>query len=434
MRTMRNPPGRTLLVVLAASLLAGTALTLAAEPATEWHKKALELNALTGDNTLKGMIDLLKKDPASARKLLAAAGELAKDRKKQPFNANATYVLAQVAEDLKNRTLGQTFYEIQVEQTAKLEDGQRLAMAYWGLINLLIEDGKFADSQKVYQKFLETDPGEGGEDQGPEGLSRQEIFALYKARVERMMVLALAGQGQIDEALKIVEGKLKKATNPYPYMDVKARVLRQAGKLDQAAQSYEDMIDRARRDPNLNDRQKNIVIDDSRYALSGVYVDLNQIDKAAGQLKALLEKDPENPSFNNDLGFIWADHDMNLAESEKLIRKAIENDRKQRQKDNPNQKPEEIKDNPSYLDSLGWVLYKQKKYKEAKPHLQAAVAQEEGQSSEIYDHLADCLLANGEKTEAIATFKKAIETSGSSRRDQKRKAEIEKKLKQALAD
>ena len=85
-------------------------------------------------------------------------------------------------------------------------------------------------------------------------------------------------------------------------MDVKARVLAQAGKLDQAAQAYETMIDRAKRDPNLNDRQKNIVIDDSRYALSTVYVDLNQIDKAADQLKALLEKDPENPDLQQRPG------------------------------------------------------------------------------------------------------------------------------------
>jgi tetratricopeptide (TPR) repeat protein len=216
-------------------------------------------------------------------------------------------------------------------------------------------------------------------------------------------------------------------------MDVKARVLRQANKLDEAAEVYENMIDRAKRDPNIEDLDREDVTNTSRYALSGVYVELNKIDKAAGQLKTLLEKDPDNPTFNNDLGFIWADHDMNLAESEKMIRKAIETERKQKKKANPDLKPEEIKDNPSYLDSLGWVLYKQKKYKEAKPALQAAVDQEEGQNSEIYDHLADCLLALGEKSEAIAAYKKAIAAT-STRRDQKRKAESEKKLKQAQAD
>jgi hypothetical protein len=40
-------------------------------------------------------------------------------------------------------------------------------------------------------------------------------------------------------------------------------------------------------------------------------------------------------------------------------------DKKQWLKTNPNRKPEEYKDNASYLDSLAWVLFKQKKYKEA---------------------------------------------------------------------
>jgi tetratricopeptide (TPR) repeat protein len=217
-------------------------------------------------------------------------------------------------------------------------------------------------------------------------------------------------------------------------MDLKAQVMRRANKLDQAVEAYESMIDRARRDPNLNDKQRDLVIDESRYSLSSVYVDLNQIDKAADQLKALLDKDPDNPTFNNDLGFIWADKGMNLAESEKMIRKAIESDRKQRLKDNPELKEADIKDNPSYLDSLGWVLFKQKKYKQARPYLQAAVDQEDGQNSEIYDHLGDCLLALGEKTKAIASWKKAIETSTATRRDQKRKVEIEKKLKEAMEE
>ncbi len=228
--------------------------------------------------------------------------------------------------------------------------------------------------------------------------------------------------------------KLKKETNPYPTLLLKARVYRQASKFEQAIETYQEMLDKARKDTDLAEGRKKIVERLARYALSGLYVDLNQIDKAADQLKVLLEKDPENPTFNNDLGFIWADHDMNLAESEKMIRKAIEADRKRKKEDNPKAREKEIKDNPSFLDSLGWVLYKQKKYKEAKSKLQAAVAQEEGQNIEIYDHLADCLMALGEKTEAIAAWKKALDTTTSSSRDKKRKVEVEKKLKQAAAD
>jgi len=86
-------------------------------------------------------------------------------------------------------------------------------------------------------------------------------------------------------------------------------------------------------------------------------IDANTVDKAADQLKELLKGAPDNPSYNNDLGYIWADHDMNLGESERLIRKAIEEDRKKRREAGEELTPAQDKDNPAYLDSLGRVLY-----------------------------------------------------------------------------
>src|SRR5205085_8281459 len=125
--------------------------------------------------------------------------------------------------------------------------------------------------------------------------------------------------------------------------------------------------ERIKKEKRLPDKVKQEYIDEYRYTLSGVYTELEQIDKAAEQLKALLAKDPNNPTYNNDLGYIWADRGMNLAEAEKLIRKAIEEDRKQR-KASPSLRPEEDRDSSAYLDSLGWVLFKQGKAKEAKSY------------------------------------------------------------------
>src|SRR5260370_2020725 len=104
---------------------------------------------------------------------------------------------------------------------------------------------------------------------------------------------------------------------------------------------------------------------------------------------------------------------MNLEESEKLIRKVIEEERKLQKKVQPDIKPEDLKDNPSDLDSLGWVLYKQRKVKEAKEYLiQATKSGKDGEHMEIYDHLADAHFALGEKTEAVAGGRKAPELAG----------------------
>ncbi|MCS6850151.1 MAG: tetratricopeptide repeat protein, partial [Gemmataceae bacterium] len=150
--------------------------------------------------------------------------------------------------------------------------------------------------------------------------------------------------------------------------------------------------------------------------------------KATEHLQRLLKDKPNDPTYNNDLGYIWADHNRNLEEAERLIRKALEEDRKQRRAD-PDLRPEDDKDNAAYLDSLGWVLFKQKKYQEAKKYLLEAVKDKEGQHVEIYDHLGDVHMALGEKAEAMAAWKKAIESAGPSRREQQRKAAVEKKLK-----
>ena len=88
-----------------------------------------------------------------------------------------------------------------------------------------------------------------------------------------------------------------------------------------------------------------------------------------------------------------------------------------------------MKANPSYLDSLGWVLFKEKKYKEAREPLEAAIKQSDGQSIEIYDHLAEVLKALGDKEAAVATWKKGLELPAETKREKEKKAEVEKKLK-----
>src|SRR5262249_51864684 len=154
-------------------------------------------------------------------------------------------------------------------------------------------------------------------------------------------------------------------------LKLKAWMANESGQFEEAAKIYEDIFQRVGQDAALDpddriEEQKRI-----RYILSAVYVDLDRVDKATDELKALLAQDPDDPTFNNDLGYIWADHDKNLDEAERMIRKALDEDRKRRKADT-GLKAEEDKDNPAYLDSMGWVLFKKKKYQEAKEYLTKA--------------------------------------------------------------
>mgnify|MGYP002384459517 CR=1 FL=1 len=240
----------------------------------------------------------------------------------------------------------------------------------------------------------------------------------------------MALKGKTEDALKMTENLIEKDKGGWYFVRLKAEVLREAEKYTDAADAYLESIERIKKSKTLEEDQQKGFIRRMRYSLSGVYVDAKQIDKGAEQLQTLLKDDPDNPTYLNDLGFIWADHDMKIEESEKMIRKALEKDREQRKKIEDLPKEDDV-DNAAYLDSLGWVLYKKKDYKEAKKYLLEAAKPKEGHHIEIYDHLADVHMALGEKAEALKVWKDALKLEISGKRELERKKAVEKKIADA---
>jgi len=413
------------MILAALWLLLAGGLAAAAEEVAEGksdeaalRKRLLDLNDITGADPMRGRLKEMIDDTATTKKLLGVAVKMSKE-KPQPLNRNATYLLALAAESIKDVDTSAAFYRLNATQAMRLYSERGMATAYVGLIQMYHDNKRFTDSEKVCKEFLDI---EGEEDDAVERI---------KPLVMRRMILAIAKQGSVERALKMVEDQIKNDSRNWLHRALKAQVLREADKLDEAAKTYLDVIDRVKKDSRLDKSDQNDSIDEYRYLLSSIYIDLGQVDKAAEQLKQLLEREPNNPTYNNDLGFIWADHGTNLEEAEKLIRKALDEERKLRKKLASALRPEDDKDNAAYLDSLGWVLFKRGKAKEAKPHLLQAVKDKEGQHLEILDHLADVHMALGEKAEAIAAWKKGLSLARDNKREQKRKAEVEKKLKAA---
>lgn len=390
----------------------------AAEMEEAIQKRLAALNLVTGNDAISGSILELIKDEPGTKKLLEAAKEKVKkaERRSEVFTPNATLILARASQAVKDHEGSELFYRINIDQSRKLESSQRLALAYSGLITALIEAKSFEKADRVYKEFQEA---EFGDDIEP-----------FKDSLRRRMVLQLARLGQLERANELVEKLIKDNPGNPLNLELKGRLLHEAGKLEEAATTYEKVMNSVRDNARLPKEAREEFADSILYRLSGVYVDLKQVDKAVDALRFLLERKPDDPTYNNDLGFILADHDMKLDEAEKLVRKAIEKDREERKK-LPDLRPEDDKDNPAYLDSLGWVLYKKKQYAEAKKYLKQALEQEEGRHLEIYDHYADCLMKLGEKKEAIEAWKKGLATTIETRRDQIRKVAVEKKIADA---
>lgn len=419
MRATGTFSGRLIVVALLVLILTspGRTAPLPQDEEQSLRQKALKLNEITGDDPILGQIITLLEDKENTRKLLTVALKMAKekDKDKDPvFNLNATYILARVASRLKELDASEYFYKQQAAQALKLASSQKFVRAYTGLIDLLFANKRYVEAEKVCKEFLEL--------RGDENIQR------FKMLVLRRMVQTQTKQGKVDDALKVVDNLLKAQPENWLTRELKGWVLRESGKLDEAAKTYEEVLDRIAKDDGLDKEQKDEFGSDIRYTLSGVYIDLKKIDKATEHLQTLLKKDESNPTYNNDLGFIWADHDMNLDEAEKLIRKAIVEEKKLRKKAGVPMAND--KDNAAYLDSLGWVLYKKKKFKEALEPLQEAIKQEEGQHLEIYDHLGDVFIALEQPDKAIETWKKGLTCQPVSKRDEKRKVEVEKKIKQ----
>jgi tetratricopeptide (TPR) repeat protein len=389
----------------------------AADDDAALRKRALALNDVTGDDPIKGEINALVQDSANTKKLLAAAQRMAKEND-QVFSYNAAFILARAALQLKELGSSLEFYKICADQAGKLQSSYKLVQACLGMmaiIDLLYVEKKYEESSKLSQEFLEL-------------LERQRVNERFKEEVLRRMIQALTKQGKTGEAGKLINNLLKAREKDWRNLRLKAWFEYETDHPEEAAKLYEAALGQVPKDDSLEKEDKVEEQAQLRYILSAVYVDLDKIDKAVEHLKALLALEPNNSTFNNDLGYIWADHDQNLDEAERMIRKALDEDRKKR-RDRSDLKPDEDKDNAAYLDSLGWVLFKKKKFQDAKKYLLEAIKDKEGQHIEIYDHLGDAHMALGEKGEALAIWKKALEIPATSKREQQRKAQVEKKLK-----
>jgi tetratricopeptide (TPR) repeat protein len=434
MRTLPMKLSGAIVALTVLACLPPAALVRGEERDAKLRQEALKLNNVTGKDPLLGQEIALLKDKAHAKKLLAEATRMAAE-KPQPFNYNATLMLGTIAIGVKEYGPAEKFYRLHLEQAEQLSSAKGMMAAYRGLVASSYNRRKYAETEKlcaeanknkILQQAIQNLQLDKEADEERQAVVRF-LFDMFEDQA-----LAIAQRGDVKRAISFIDDRFSEQSDSLLVLDLKGKIYRLAGKNKEAVRVYEAEIEKIKNDNDLKKKQQEQLLDEVRYSLSGVYIEMGEVDKAAEELKALLAKHPDNPTYNNDLGYVWADHDKNLEESEKLIRKALAEDRKQRQKDAPKLKAEEIKDRGAYLDSLGWVLFKQKKYVEAKRYLRQAIQnsieEDDNESIELYDHLGDVLIALGQKDEAVATWKKGMEAAGETKREQKRKEEVQKKI------
>lgn len=251
------------------------------------------------------------------------------------------------------------------------------------------------------------------------------IFDLYLAQ-------GLVAARQYERAASVASEGIKRDPEDARLIRLRAQALSRLGRGSEAISFLEDAIKAESRSPQLalaladayeaekryDDAVKVVrqaqeaFGEDQEFALRlvSLYDESGRLADAERELRAMIERDPLDAVALNYLGYLLADKTDRTPEAVTFIERAL--------KVEP--------DNPAYLDSLGWALFKQGKVAEADGPLGRAAAALPA-NSVIQDHHGDVLARQGKWAEAMAAWQRAMAGDGESiDRDA-----IDKKIKDA---
>ncbi|HKN25095.1 MAG TPA: tetratricopeptide repeat protein [Candidatus Acidoferrum sp.] len=237
----------------------------------------------------------------------------------------------------------------------------------------------------------------------------REAMAKYPndAAIKSSQALLLGENQQTDEAVKLLETDLKGTpADRDTYLNL--------SQVYERGRRYSDAEQAARKAESFSAEPHD---NETAWLLLGaVYERQKQFDKAENEFKKVLDVNPKNAQVLNYYGYMLADRGVRLDEAQDLIQRAVD------------QEPF----NGAYLDSLGWVYYKQNKLDEAEIQLRKAV-EHEPHDPTIREHLGDVYAKQGRMDQAAIEWEKSLNEwhrSLPADLESDKVAEVEKKLNQ----
>lgn len=120
-----------------------------------------------------------------------------------------------------------------------------------------------------------------------------------------------------------------------------------------------------------------------------------QADSAFAYYDKALKYNPYNTTALNNCAFFLACEDRDLDEARRMIERVMNEDA----------------DEPSWIDTYAWVLFKQKEYERAREEIDRALKLSATPSSDILEHAGDIYFFDSRPEEALDFWKKALELS-----------------------
>jgi Flp pilus assembly protein TadD len=215
-------------------------------------------------------------------------------------------------------------------------------------------------------------------------LAGKEALAKYPAdpAIRENDALLLGENGQIDDAVKMLRAQL---TNSEMDRDTYLNI----------AQVYE----RGRRYKEAEEavRAAEVLPGQSRdnemvwFLLGAIYERQKLFDRAEVEFKKALAVNPRNAPVLNYYGYMLGDLGQRLDEAQVLVERAL--------KEEPY--------SGAYLDSLGWIYFKQNKFADAESTLRKAL-QRESHDATIHSHLGDLYSRTGRTELAAVEWEKSL--------------------------
>lgn len=126
--------------------------------------------------------------------------------------------------------------------------------------------------------------------------------------------------------------------------------------------------------------------------LAMAYDNQKMYDQSDEMHEKALQLDPESALILNNYAYQLSERGSKLDKALVMSKKAVQKEPK----------------NASYLDTIGWVYYKLKKYEEAKSYILQSL-QVNGNSAVVNDHMGDIYNALGDKQNARKYWQKALD-------------------------
>lgn len=281
------------------------------------------------------------------------------------------------------------------------DEQQQRAQWYEELGKLNVEARHYPEAVEAFKQMSVS------KDTGP--LSATEVIETYQQAKD------------YTNALREADEALKKFPDEYKVVRAHAAVVGDMGKADQAVKELRGMLngpndretlialtetyEKAKRYDeavkSLDDAQKLSTTDKDKaeiYFLRGALFERQKkYDVSEEAFRKVIAMDPESAGSGNYagalnyLGYTLADRNVRLDEAYQMIKKAVDME----------------PDNGAYLDSLGWIYFRQGKLSDAEQTLVRAVDLT-GQDPTVHEHLGDVYMKQGKTQDAITQWTASV--------------------------